>query len=126
MAQPMNIGVPIKDLGPYDIEPLKAKTLGLPQEAWLGNQCRQLEYEVHHHTQSIVLVFTDGRGFLTNMRREGSAQVIPCHRSGTSFTQLSGGHQQPQMETVDKRRIPNGQLARIRTGITALLDNFNK
>ena len=59
----MDIGVPIKELGCYDIEPLKNKILSLPEEAWWGNQFRQLEYEVHQHTQSIVLVFTDGQGW---------------------------------------------------------------
>ena len=59
----MDIGVAIKDLGSYDIEPLKNKILSLPEEAWWGNQFRQLEYEVHQHTQSIVMVFTDGQGW---------------------------------------------------------------
>ena len=59
----MDIGVPIKELGCYDIEPLKNKILSLPEEAWWGNQFRQLEYEVHQLTQSIVLVFTDGQGW---------------------------------------------------------------
>lgn len=59
----MDIGVPIKDLGTYDIEALKSTILELPEEAWWGNQFRQLEYEVHQHTQSVVMVFTDGEGW---------------------------------------------------------------
>ena len=59
----MDIDVPIKDLGSYAIEPLKDRILSLPEEAWWGNQFRQLEYEVHEHTQSVVLVFTDGQGW---------------------------------------------------------------
>ena len=59
----MDIGIPIKDLGPYDIEPLKTKIMGLPEDAWWGNQYRQLEYEVHQHTPSIVMVFTSGAGW---------------------------------------------------------------
>lgn len=58
----MDIEIPIKDLGEYDIEPLKAKIMDLPEEAWWGNQFRQLEHEVHQHTQSVVMVFTDGDG----------------------------------------------------------------
>ena len=45
------------------IAPLKDKILGLPEDAWWGNQFRQHEYEVHQHTQSIVMVFTDGEGW---------------------------------------------------------------
>ena len=59
----MDIGVAIKALGEYDIEPLRDKLLALPEEVWWGNQFRQLEYEVHAHTQSIVMVFTDGEGW---------------------------------------------------------------
>ena len=59
----MDIGVPLKELGSYDIEPLKELILAQPEEAWWGNQYRQLEYEVHEHTQSIVMVFTDGSGW---------------------------------------------------------------
>ena len=59
----MDIGVPLKELGSYDIGPLKALILAQPEDAWWGNQYRQLEYEVHEHTQSIVMVFTDGSGW---------------------------------------------------------------
>ena len=59
----MDIGVPLKELGAYDIEPLKTQILSMPEAAWWGNQYRQLEYEVHEHTQSIVMVFTDGSGW---------------------------------------------------------------
>ena len=59
----MDIGVSLKDLGAYDIEPLKQTILSLPEDAWWGNQFRQLEYEVHQHTHSIVMVFTDGQGW---------------------------------------------------------------
>ncbi len=59
----MDIEVPIRDLGTYDIEPLKVKIMSLPEEKWWGNQFRQLEYEVHQHTQSIVMIFTSGEGW---------------------------------------------------------------
>ena len=56
----MDIGVPLKELGDYDINPLQDTILAIPESSWLGNQYRQLEYEVHEHTQSIIMVFTDG------------------------------------------------------------------
>ena len=59
----MDIGVPIKDLGTYPVDALANTILSLPEDAWWGNQFRQHEYEVHQHTQSIVMVFTDGHGW---------------------------------------------------------------
>ncbi len=59
----MDIGVPLRDLGEYDVAPLRDVILALGEEAWLGNTYRQQEYEVHQQTQSIVMVFTDGSGW---------------------------------------------------------------
>lgn len=56
----MNIDEALKKLGPIDVEPLKSAVLGLPDEAWLANEQRQQDYEVHRQTQSIVMVFCDG------------------------------------------------------------------
>ena len=59
----MDIGVPIKELGQYKIETLQQAILNQPEEAWLNNQDRQNDYEVHQYTHSIVLVFTTGEGW---------------------------------------------------------------
>ncbi len=59
----MDIGEPLKELGPVDIAPLKDSILGLDDTSWLENRQRQLEYEVHRSTQSVVMVFTDGSGW---------------------------------------------------------------
>lgn len=59
----MDIGVPLRELGEYDIEPLRDVILAQDEQAWLGNTYRQQEYEVHQQTQSIVMVFTDGSGW---------------------------------------------------------------
>lgn len=56
----MNIDEPLKKLGPVDVEPLKSAVLGLPDDAWLANERRQQDYDVHRQTQSIVMVFCDG------------------------------------------------------------------
>ena len=67
----MDIEVPLKDLGEYEIEPLRQRVLGLEDKDWLGNTYRQQEYEVHKQTQSIVMVFTDGAGWPNiEVRRE--------------------------------------------------------
>jgi len=59
----MDIGAPLKELGEYDIAPLTEAILSVSADTWKGNTFRQLEYEVHEQTQSIVMLFTDGSGW---------------------------------------------------------------
>jgi hypothetical protein len=59
----MDIGVPLRELGEYDISALSDVILALDEEAWQGNTYRQQTYDVHQQTQSIVLIFTDGSGW---------------------------------------------------------------
>ena len=79
----MDIGVPLRDLGEFDIAPLKEAILALDDTAWLGNEYRQETYEVHQQTQSVVLVFTDGSGWpdIEVRKEEGwdllSEQAVP-------------------------------------------------
>jgi hypothetical protein len=54
----MDIGAPLKELGEYDIAPLTEAILSVSADTWKGNTFRQLEYEVHEQTQSIVMLFT--------------------------------------------------------------------
>jgi len=56
----MDIDTPLKSLGKIDAEPLRQVILDLDEDAWLSNEQRQNNYEVHRQTQSIVLVFCDG------------------------------------------------------------------
>ena len=59
----MDIGEPLKDLGEYDIAPLRDLILAQGEDTWLGNTYRQQEYDVHQQTNSIVMIFTDGSGW---------------------------------------------------------------
>ena len=56
----MNIDIPLKELGPVDIDSLQNAILGLSDEDWLSNEQRQNDFEVHKQTQSVILVFCDG------------------------------------------------------------------
>ncbi len=58
----MDIDTPFRSLGPVDAEPLQTAILALDEAAWIANQQRQIDYDVHRQTQSIVLVFCDGPG----------------------------------------------------------------
>jgi hypothetical protein len=56
----MDIDEPLKELGEVDTVQLRDAILGLDEASWSENERRQLEYEVHRNTQSVVMVFTDG------------------------------------------------------------------
>lgn len=59
----MDIEVPLKELGEYDIAPLREAILGLNEPVWKDNTYRQQEYDVHRQTESVVMIFTDGAGW---------------------------------------------------------------
>jgi hypothetical protein len=59
----MDIGVPLRELGAYDIGALREAILAQEEVAWLGNTFRQQEYDVHQQTHSLVMIFTDGSGW---------------------------------------------------------------
>ena len=55
----MDIDTPLRELGEVDCSALRDAILAQDEAAWLEDSYRQDEYEVHHDTQSIVLVFVD-------------------------------------------------------------------
>ena len=57
----MDIDQPLRHLGAVDVEALRTAVLGQDEEVWHSQEHRQNNYEVHKQTQSIVLVFCDGR-----------------------------------------------------------------
>ena len=56
----MNIDSPLKPLGDVPCKALREAILDLDADAWLSNEQRQNDYEVHKQTESIILVFCDG------------------------------------------------------------------
>ena len=67
----MNIDVPLRPLGAVDNTALAAAILALDDQAWLEDDYRQQEYEVHKQTQSVVMVFTDGDNWPNAEIRKG-------------------------------------------------------
>lgn len=59
----MDFDAPIRELGEVDVAPLREAILAQEEGAWLEHAARQQDYEVHRLTESIVLVFTDGKGW---------------------------------------------------------------
>ena len=57
----MDIGIPIRNLGKVDMEPLAAAILAQDEAAWNENVQRQRDYEVHEQTRSIVLLFAESK-----------------------------------------------------------------
>ena len=55
----MDIGVPLRDLGHIDSGALIEAVLSADDQSWLDNSHRQSAYEVHHQTQSLMMLFVD-------------------------------------------------------------------
>lgn len=55
----MDIDTPLRELGPIDTDALRKAILAQDDVAWKEDKYRQEEFEVHHSTESIVLVFVD-------------------------------------------------------------------
>jgi hypothetical protein len=55
----MNIDSPLRNLGPTDASELREAILAQDDQAWKEDKFRQEEFEVHHATESIVVLFLD-------------------------------------------------------------------
>lgn len=55
----MNIDSPLRELGPIEISDLREAILEQEELAWAEEKYRQEEFEVHHQTESIVVLFVD-------------------------------------------------------------------
>jgi quercetin dioxygenase-like cupin family protein len=55
----MDIGVPLRELGAYNIDALRTAIALQDEAAWLHNTHRQQAYDVHQMTHSLVMIFTD-------------------------------------------------------------------
>ena len=55
----MNIDTTLRELGPVNSDALREAILAQDDIAWKEDKYRQEEFEVHHATESIVLVFVD-------------------------------------------------------------------
>jgi len=55
----LDIDTPLRELGEVDCTALRDAILAQDEVAWLEDSTRQEEFEVHHDTQSIVLVFVN-------------------------------------------------------------------
>jgi hypothetical protein len=55
----LDIDTPLRELGEVDYTALRDAILVQDEAAWLEDSYRQEAFEVHHDTESIVLVFVD-------------------------------------------------------------------
>ncbi|HSD70610.1 MAG TPA: aspartyl/asparaginyl beta-hydroxylase domain-containing protein [Woeseiaceae bacterium] len=53
----MNIDTPLRELGQVDVQRLRDTILAQEEEAWKEDKYRQEAFEVHHATESIVMLF---------------------------------------------------------------------
>ena len=91
----MKIDVPLRDLGAVDVQALQAVVMGLDEQAWHEHQYRQTAYDVHRQTESIVMVFTDGKGWPDiEVRRESGWDAL-AETAGPLMEQIIEQHLQP-------------------------------
>jgi hypothetical protein len=55
----MNIDTPLRELGTVDSTVLREAVLAQDEQAWKEDRYRQEAFEVHHQTESIVVLFVD-------------------------------------------------------------------
>jgi hypothetical protein len=55
----MNISTPLRELGPVDVQLLRETILAQEGDAWKEDKYRQEAFEVHHATESIVMLFVE-------------------------------------------------------------------
>ena len=55
----MNIDIPLRELGSIDTTALRETILAQDEIAWKEDKYRQEDFEVHHATESIVVLFVD-------------------------------------------------------------------
>ena len=120
----MNIEEPLRRLGPIDAEALRAAVLAQSEEAWLAQEHRQNNYEVHKMTRSLVLVFCDGQmSSLTVTKEPGwdalAEYAVPvmhgiierCYPKGGTIIRamaaklLAGGRILPHIDTHASFRV---------------------
>lgn len=55
----MDIGIPLRELGAVNVDALREVILSQDDEAWKEDKFRQEAFEVHHATESIVMLFVE-------------------------------------------------------------------
>jgi hypothetical protein len=55
----MDIGIPLRELGAIDVDALRDTILAQEDDAWKEDKYRQEAFEVHHATESIVMLFVE-------------------------------------------------------------------
>ena len=91
----MDIDTPLRSLGEIHAGPLIDAILALDEAAWIANQQRQVDYDVHRQTQSIVLVFCDGPGKTLDVAKQEGWELL----AETAV---------PLMHTLIERAYPTG------------------
>jgi Aspartyl/Asparaginyl beta-hydroxylase len=80
----MNISEPLRHLGSVQVDALRDAVLAQREEAWLAQEHRQNNYEVHKQTRSLVMLFCDGTTPLKVTKEPGwdllAEQALPVMR----------------------------------------------
>lgn len=91
----MDIDVPLRDLGPIEVDKLRDLILEQDEKAWYEDEYRQQVYDVHRETESIVLVFTHGDGWPNSEIRKEPGWDRLAHVAVPVMHDIIANHYQP-------------------------------
>lgn len=96
----MRIDAPFRDLGAANVGPLRDAILAQDEAAWRECDHRQRAYDVHHDTESIVLLFCD------------DAWPTPTISRMQGWSRLAAVAVPLMDEVIQKRYRPGGTILR--------------
>lgn len=98
----MDIGVPLKSLGPVETDELSKAILDLDEHVWREEQIRQKKYsEVHYNTESVIAVFCDHDNW-------PNIDVV----KGAGWARLAGSALPVMHDIIQKHYTPGGTIIR--------------
>jgi hypothetical protein len=109
----MKFALRMRELGAVDSAPLEQAVLAQGEDAWREFDHRQRAYDVHHDTQSIVLVFCDDRWpDVTVTRQPGWGRLVEA--AEPLMGEIIGRHYRPGglvLRAMAARLMAGGRIA---------------
>lgn len=108
----MNIDDPLRELGEVDSTALRERILSQDEPAWHEDDYRQQQYDVHRETESIVMVFTNGKNWPNSEIRKEPGWDRLADVAVPMMHEIPGKHDPPGGTITSAIRFRLRQLGR--------------